>query len=240
MKTRLPVSILLAFAAFAITPFSHGQLVTMTNIDSYAGFQGSLAQFATSGSLASRYQTFSNVSAVTSMTLNFFTSSTTTGSTFSATFGQWNGSAFVGPTSTFANFVVPGSNAWPNQTIDQFSGPTFQKTLDLTSLVGANATYGYLTDYTKTYAMVLTNIGGGTGISLGVNETNPFSFGQASNGSSNDYVFAQMVVYEGNQPLVATPEASTVASIVGAALVAGLVFLRMRQRRLAPVPVAVA
>lgn len=236
MKT---VRLLLTLAATSLASLCSAQVIT--NTSSHSGYIGSAINFGSGGSL---FQTFSNVSAVTSMTFNFFTTSTTTGDTFSATFGEWNGSSLVGGTTVnFANFTVPASGTWSNQSVGSFTGPTFEQVLDLTALTGTSihSTYGYLTDSSKTYALVLTNLGTGTTVGLGLNTTNPFSFG-GSNFGTSDWVFSQMAVYEGNQQLVPVPEPSTYAAAAGAVFVTGLVFARTRQRRrLAPTaPIAAA
>lgn len=227
MKLSAPLLLVLAASAFA----SLGSAQVITNTSSHSGYIGSSINFGSGGTL---YQTFTNVSAVQSMTFNFFTTSSTTGDSFSATFGEWNGSTLVGGTTvSFTNFTVPASGTWTNQTVGTFNGPTYQQLLDLTTLTNpnVNGTFGYLTDSSKTYAMVLTNLGSGSTVGLGLNTSNPFSFG-GSNFGPADWVFSQMAVYEGNQTLVPIPETSTVAAIAGAVLVAGLVIVRTRQRRL--------
>lgn len=228
MKTS---RLFLAFAAtcLALASAARAQLQSFSTHTNYNNSTNAFADF--SGTL---YQTFTNVSAVHSMTFNFFTSSSTSGSTFSATFGEWNGSSFVsGTTVSFSNFSVTASGTWgAPQSIGNFNGISFTQSFDFTLLGGSqiHPTYGYVTDASKTYAMVLTDQGGSTSISLGVNNFgggSTFPFG-ATNTGSGDYVFSQISVVPG---LVVIPEASTVAAIAGAVLVAGLVIVRTRQRR---------
>lgn len=231
MKTS---RLFLAFAAtcLALISAARAQLQSFSTHTNYNNSTNAFADF--SGTL---YQTFTNVSAVHSMTFNFFTSSSTSGSTFTATFGEWNGSSFVGGTTvSFGSFNVTASSNWgSSQSIGNFNGISFTQGFDFTTLSGPliDPTYGYLTDYTKTYAMVLVDQNGSTSISLGVNNFNggsTFPFG-ATNTGSGDYVFSQISVAPGNQNLTPVPEASTVAAIAGAVLVAGLVIVRTRQRR---------
>lgn len=223
-----------AFAAtcLALSSAARAQLQSFSTHANYNNSTNAFADF--SGTL---YQTFTNVSAVHSMTFNFFTSSSTSGSTFSATFGEWNGSSFeAGTTVSFSNFNVSASSSWgAPQSIGNFTGISFTQSFDFTTLAGPliDPTYGYLTDFTKTYAMMLVDQNGSTSISLGVNNFgggSTFPFG-ATNTGSGDYVFSQISVAPGNQNLTPVPEASTVAAIAGGVLVAGLVIVRTRQRR---------
>lgn len=217
----------------------------LQSFSTHAGYNNSTNAFADFG--GSLYQTFTNVSAVHSMTFNFFTSSGTVGSTFSATFGEWTGSAFqAGTTVTFSNFTVSPSTSWgAPQSIGNFNGISFTQSFNFTSLASPliDSHYGYVTDSTKTYAMLLTDQGGSTTLSLGVNNSNsgnPFAYGTTNTGSG-DYVFSQIRVLPGDQPLVPVPEPSTYAAVAGSVFVAGLVFLRTRQRRqIVPAPAAAA
>lgn len=234
MKT--PARLLFVFLALCLGTRSYAQLQSFST---HAGYNNSTNAFADFG--GSLHQTFTNVSAVHSMTFNFFTSSGTAGSTFSATFGEWTGTSFqAGTTVSFANFTVPASGAWgAPQSIGNFNGISFTQSFNFTSLASplVNAHYGYVTDFTKTYAMLLTDQNGSTTLSLGVNNSNfgnPFAYG-TTNTLSGDYVFSQISVLPGNQELVPVPEPSTYAAAVGALFVTGLVFARTRQRRrLAP------
>lgn len=194
-------------------------------------------------------QTFSNVSAVASMTYNFFTASSTAGDNLTAVFGQWNAGteSFIGGTTvSFGTINIPASNTW-TETLG--ANATFEYEFDLLSLSETfpsliDATYGYLTSSSSTYALMLTNTGGPTNLALGQTNTNAFAYGQAYLGGgeySRDWTFSQIVVAPGNQNIVPIPESSTVAALLGTAFVAGLVGFRVRQRRqLALVPVAAA
>lgn len=232
MKLRTQL-LLLATSLLGLVGSASAQLQTY---DTRPTYQGSTFTFS-GGTLG---QTFTNVYSVQSMTYNFFASGGTSAATnLSATFGQWNTgtSSFVGGTTvSFGTITVPASNSgWSvlaNNT--QPGGPymTYSYTFDLTSLVAPmiSATYGYLTSPSSTYALMLTDLTGGTNLALGLTNTNSFAFG-ATNLGFNDWTFSQIVVSTS-----AIPEASTVASLAALVLVAGLVALRLRQRRaLAPV-----
>jgi len=120
----------------------------------------------------------------------------------------------------------------------------YSYTFDFTSISDSliNATYGYLTDSTKSYALMLTNTtGSSTNLGLGLNDSDTFAYGyKGTVGSGEDWVFSQIVVAPGNQDLVPVPESSTVASLVVGAMVFGLVGYRMNQRRRAAVTPVVA
>ncbi len=239
---KFPARLLFALAATCLA-FATSASAQLQTFNTYAGFSGSTITFGTNGSL---YQTFSNVSAVQTMTFNFFTTSSNTGTTFTATFGQWNGSSFVGGTTiSLPGFTTTDSTTWGTQTIGSFTGKTYQVALDLSSVSSllTNPTYGYTTNSANTYAMLLTDTsGGGASIGLGLNTTDPintgsFGFSGGTVFGTSDWVFSSLSVVPGNVALV--PESSTVAGIAGAVLVAGLVVLRLRQRRQpvsAPVP----
>jgi hypothetical protein len=260
---KSPAKLLFAFAATCLAFVSSSRAQVLTNTDTYAGYNSSAITFGSFG--GSLYQTFSNVSAVQSMTFNFFTtSSPAAASTFTATFGQWNGSSFVGGTTvSFGTINVPtttdntpilgpsaaqvNASGWTNNgPIGNFNGFSVQRMFDFTSLIDplVSPTYGYTTSSSNTYAMMITQTSGPNTLALGANFTNPLQtsgvgFDGTTNLGTTDWVFSQMAVYAGNQNLTAVPESSTVAAIAGVVLVAGLVTMRMRQRRqLAAVPVA--
>ncbi len=236
MKT--PARLLLALAATCVGLARPVCAQVITNTDTYAGYSSSAITFSSFGNTL--YQTFGNVSAVHSMTFNFFATSTpSAASEFTATIGQWNGSALIGATSvSLGNFTVPATGDWSTATIGSFSGLTYQKSFDLTSILDplVHPTFGYLTNSANTYAMVISQTSGPNTIALGANFTNPLQtsltgFDGATNLGTTDWVFSQMSVYAGSQTLVPIPESSTVAAIAGAVLVAGLVIVRTRQRR---------
>lgn len=238
MKTSLLTTI--AVAAIACTS-ARAQLQTYDTRPFYAG---SAITFNANGTLG---ETFTNVSAVKSMTYDFFagTGGNSVDTQVTAIFGQWNGSSFInGTTVSFGTITIPAatSGQWaPTLTNGPASNTyaNFAYTFDLTTLSSSliNSTYGYLTDPTNTYALMLTNTAGATGLALGLTNTDAFAFG-ATNLGFNDWTFAQIVVAPGSQNLTSTPEPATVAALCGLALVGGLVLLRMRQRQLALVPIA--
>ncbi|MBI5426291.1 MAG: hypothetical protein HZA32_19625 [Opitutae bacterium] len=187
-------------------------------------------------------QTFTGVYSVQSMTYNFFAGAggSSAATNLSATFGQWNGSSFVGGTTvSFGTINIPASNSgWaplPNNTSPGGPYNTYAYTFDLTTLVSPmiSATYGYNTSPGNTYALMLTDLTGGTNLGLGVTNIDAFAYG-ATNIGFNDWTFSQISVFT-----TPVPEASTVASLAALVLVAGLVALRLRQRRaLQPAPIA--
>lgn len=242
---RISPSSLLVLAAltFGFMPIARAQLQTYDTRPYYAG---SSITFNANGTLG---QTFTNVSAVKSMTYDFFagTGGNSSPTTLSAVFGQWNGSSFVnGTTANFSTIVVPaqGGLGWSSTLTNGSPSNTyanFEYTFDLTSLSSnlIDPTYGYLTNSSNTYALMLTNSGGSTGLALGLTNADVFAYG-ATNLGFNDWTFAQIVVAPGSQNLVATPEPGTVAALVATFFVGGLVLLRLRQRQLGTVPATVA
>jgi hypothetical protein len=209
----------------------------------------------------SQGEVFNQVYSVASLTYNFFAGSggggITPGDTLSAKFGQWDGSAFVaGTVVDFGTFLVPASSnpSWitiPGANSGNY--PTFQATFDLTGTSTNNVlnstlidmvssdvllddTFGYVTTYGTNYALMLTATSGNN-LALGLTNTNAFG-GGATNYGFNDWVFANISVSTAPVPV---PESSTIAALIAAAFVAGLVALRLRQRRqLVAVPVSAA
>ncbi|HSH95057.1 MAG TPA: hypothetical protein VK968_12980 [Roseimicrobium sp.] len=242
MSTFSKFLTLAAAACVAFVGSASAQLQTYQTVSSYAGVVVPFGGGATSG------QTFTNVSAVKAMTYNFFSNgSQLTNTTLSATFGEWTGSAFVGGTTvSFGSINVPattvtGVGGW--NPLGSFS--TYEHTFDLATLIGSypsliNATYGYLTSSTSTYALMLTNAGGASNVGLGLIFGNPFAYGEASGISGSDWAFSQISVAPGNQELVPVPESSTVALISVGAMVFGLVGYRTYQRRRAAAAPVVA
>ncbi len=253
MKTSSLFS-LLAATCFAFVLSAKSQIVTY---QTQSGYGGSTTTFLDS---SSKTQVFTNVSAVTSLTYNFFTGSANSNSTQSDTllnakFGEWNGNGgFVTNTTVdFGTITIPASAdaAWTNtlsyidpQTQQQVNNGTYRNasvTFDFTSVISqlVHNEFGYLTDASKTYGFMLTYVSGDTNLALGDNTASTFTNGFVHNTNlgplsyllPNDYVFAAISVVPGNQQLVPVPEASTIASIAGAVLVAGLVVARTRQRR---------
>lgn len=233
MKIRHFTTLCLTLVAAVLAPSLRAQLQTYDTRPSYTG---SVFTFGSGSSLG---ETFSNVSAVKSMTYNFFAgaSNNTVDTTLTAVFGQWNGSSLVGGTTvSFGTITIPAatSGQW-SATLANNGGSyaNFSYSFDLTTLTSGliNSTYGYLTNPNNTYALMLTNTSGSaTGLGLGLTNTDAFSYG-ATNLGFNDWSFAQIVVAPGNQSLVPVPESSTIAAIIGAVFVAGLVVFRLRQRR---------
>ncbi len=237
MKPLSKLLILAAAVVAAFSPFAKAQLVTY---ETQTGYTGSSLTFSTFGGTMG--QTFSNVSAVASMTYNFFSGTGNGGvssaTALTATFGEWTGSSFVGGTTiNFGTINVPASTdpLWDSTlSITGASYKNFSYTFDLTSVSSSliNATYGYLTDSSKTYALLLVDQTGSTNLALGGNFANNFTYGAAYPlGGSSDAVFSQIVVAPGSQQLVPVPEASTVAAIIGGSFAAALVGLRLRQRK---------
>lgn len=247
MKTPAKLLSLFAATCFALAPLSRAQLQTY---ETQTGYGGSVGTFTSLG--GSVGETFTNVSSVASLTYNFFAGAgngnTSTATQLSAVFGQWNGSSFVnGTTINFGTITVPASTdvSWNSHlSITGASFSNYSYTFDLTSISSnlINSQYGYLTNSSSTYMLLLTDQTGNTNLGLGLNFSNPFAYGAAYPlGGNTDYVFSQIVVAPGSQQLVPTPEASTIVSVLAIGFVVALVGFRLRQRRqLALVPVAVA
>jgi hypothetical protein len=138
--------------------------------------------------------------------------------------------------------VPASSEGWsPTLSITGQAKSNYAVTFDLRNVSSAliDQTYGYLTNATSTYALMITDLNGGTNLALGSNYANPFVYG-AAYPFGGDFVFSQIIVAPGDQAIVPIPEASTVASMLGATFVAALVGFRLHQRRqfaLAPVAV---
>lgn len=252
MKTYAKILVLLAASCLAFVSVSRAQPTTFTTQPAYSG---SAFTFGASTTLG---QTFSNVYSVSSMTYNFFIGAggSTSSTNLTATFGQWNGSSFIaGTTVTFGTITIPPSSAWTASLTNSFNTySTYQLTFDLTNTgsnpiinstlaspvtsgVTLDSVYGYMTSPSSTYALLLTNTGGASNLALGLTNTDAFAYGSASPLNFNDWTFAQIAVQTSNP----VPESSTVAAILGATLVAGLVIFRLRQQRqLVPVSATAA
>ncbi len=238
--------LLVAATSFAFVGSAVAQLQTYQTQTAYAGSVITFSAGATQG------QIFTNVSAVKAMTYNFFSGSgSSTATTLTATFGQWdaNSSSFIGGTTVdfgTINVTASGGAGWSTFTNGNGTYASYAQTFDLTTLIGSypsliNATYGYLTSSSVSYALMLTNTSGtNTGLGLGLTNNNAFAFGESDFSPTKDWVFSQIVVAPGNQQLVPVPESSTVASLAVGAMVFGLVGFRMNQRRRAAVTPVVA
>jgi len=239
MKTSLLTTLALATL---VAVSARAQLQTY---DTRPNYTGSVFTFDANGSLG---QTFTNVSAVKSMTYDFFSGSggNVVDTQLTAVFGQWNGSSFVGGTTvSFGTITIPAANSgqWASTLANGPANNTyanFAYQFDLSTLSSnlIDPTYGYLTNPNNTYALMLTNTGAADELALGLTNSNAFIYGAADGFGTKDWTFAQLVVAPGNQNLTAAPEPATVAAICGALLVGGLIVLRVRQRHLAPVPAA--
>jgi len=240
---------LVAAALVAFVGSASAQIIT--SYETQTDYSGSVTTFGASGGSATKGEIFTNVSAVKAMTYNFFagTAGISSATTLSATFGEWNGVSFVGGTTvSFGTITIPASTDVSWASTLAVTGAAFNNysySFDFTTLSGSliNATYGYLTDSTKAYALMLTNTTGSvTNLGLGLNTADNPDYGyKGFAASGEDWVFSQIVVYGGNQQLVPVPESSTVASLAVGAMVFGLVGFRMNQRRRAAVaPVAAA
>jgi hypothetical protein len=245
MKTLSRLILVSSIVCAALVNPGLAQLVTYQTVSTWSGSVITLnGQNDPTPPLNGSYlaQTFSNVLAISSMTYNFFSASGTSGAgQVQATFGQWNSatSQFVGSTVDFGVINIPSSSSWTSTlTVGATTYSTFTSTLSFASL--------YVTDPTKTYSILFQNTSNGaTGYGLGLNNGNPFIYGGSTDGfgsnSVKDYAFQQIVVVpnDGSHTLP-VPEASTVASLFAVALVAGLVALRLRQRREADFELTVA
>jgi hypothetical protein len=244
MKIPAKIAPLFAATCLAFVPLSRAQLVTYET-ETLSFWSGSVQNFTpTLGDEGTLGQTFSNIAQINSLTYAFLSASPSPASgTLSYEFGQWNGSSFTSNLGTgsitlnsadFSNDIVRGPNTYHAAYV------TFDAShnLDLSQLS---------LDPDSTYALLFTSTVD-QGFGLGTLGGNKFPYGTAYDSGGNlnplptsptDYAFSYISVEV--PPVI--PEASTVASIIAAIFIAGLVGFRLRQRRLqqlAPVPVASA
>lgn len=240
-------AVLLTAGILASAGVVKAQLQTYETVTAWEG-----SGFTFSGNLANanstRGQVFFDVSAVKSMTYNFFTTGVASATSLQAVFGEWNGTSLVSNTTvSFGTIVIPASTSgqWVPLNTDygvENGTFTFAQTFDLATLVAqstssanVSGTFGYLTDSSKSYALMLTNTTGvNTNVALGLTNDDVFAYGYARGFSDNDWAFSQIVVAPGNQTLVPIPESSSAAAVGSVMLVAFLANARMRQRRTAP------
>jgi len=235
MKNYAKTLLLVAATCFALVSTSKAQLVTFETISSWTN---SVQTFTANRFFA---QTFTGVTEVQSMTYRFASSSNSFGSlNLTATFVEWNGGSTVATSvgttvQSVGTITIPGSGSWSYDSGRNTYYYDYQLVLN------------QATDADKTYAMLLQTSTAGSPIGLSFTNSDAFEYGTLAQQYSTtgvasipfqDWGFAQLVV----APYVApTPESGTMAAIAGAVLVAGLVGLRLRQRRqlaLAPVTAA--
>jgi|GEM_PF-1964317 hypothetical protein len=246
-----PLSRFLVSAALFVALFgsAQAQLETYQTVQpdpnkGTPGYNGSVDSFD-GFDVVAQGQLFSNVLAIESMTYNLFTTGTPAETVLLATFGQWDTTtnSFVGPTLEWEKSIL--TSGWNTLAIGANSYTTF--TLDL-NLVEKHGSL-YITDPSLTYAMILSQVTPGN-LDFGIGKTTNAAFGYGygiqiddSGGATTlnrDFTFSQisLVPNEEGYQLPPVPEASTVAAMIGAAFIAALVGLRLRQRRqLAAVPV---
>lgn len=228
--------IFVAAILFALLSPARAQVQTYNTQPFYSGSTTTFSAGVTLG------QTFTNVLAVHSMTYNFFlgTGGATSAVNLTAVFGQWDSASasFIGGTTVdFGTIPIPASEDW-TETLNGVY-PTFEYNFDLTNpdlLVEypslLDSVLGYETSASSVYALMLTNEGAATNLALGQsNSPNAFTFGQAYQGGGPGDYFRDWTFSQINVVPAPVPEASTVAALLGAAFIAGLVGLRLRQRR---------
>lgn len=243
----------LPFAA-TLFAFLNPLMAQVQTLETQTGYGGSVQTWTgNSGAASRKAQVFTSVEAVSLLTYNFFAGTggsplgTTQAANFTAQFGEWNQATnnLANVLVDFGAFTVPsntavGEEAWSSvlsETGESFAN--WSKTFDFTTQLGLDPVLGLVTDASKSYAMLLTitNWTSSTNIGLGVNDSDyylgldnaPLLFPNGYFGNSlagNDYVFSQISIVP-----APVPEASTVAAMIGAAFIAGLVGLRIRQRR---------
>lgn len=251
MKTPAKFLSLFAATCFAFASYVHGQLVTYQTIQPdvgpplVTGYSGSVDTF-NGTTRSTQGEVFSNVLQIDSMTYNLFTTGSPSASLLSAEFGEWDTGtgAFVGSTLTWNSILVPDVGSWGTVNVGGHNYTTYELDFDITGTNGG----AYFTNPNLTYALLISQVTPGN-LNYGIGKSDlqsDFAYGygifDGLGGVSSigtDFVFSQIVV----EPNPVIPEASTVASILAALFVAGLVGLRLRQRRLqqlAPVPVLTA
>jgi hypothetical protein len=242
MKTFARKFLFLAAASAALSGLAHAQISTSSTTQYFGNSTIQINGSATVG------EVFTSINAISSFTYNFFSAGSASAS-LSAQFAVYNGSGDPNQLSNWTTlvnfnsinipgFTSPNAGGWSTLTNGNGSYNTYAQTFNFGGF--------YETDSSLSYALLLTNNSASTaGVSLGWNFDNTntlFGNGSASVGfgPNADYTFSN-IVYVKAGDVVPTPEAGTMASIAGAALVAGLVGFRLRQRRqLALAPVAAA
>ncbi len=228
MRTILRPITFFAAIFFAFVGTASAQFVTHTTLPTWTGSTTTLDAGSVYG------QTLSDILAVQQMTYRFVTSSTTpiSATTINASFVEWNNAGAATATLVdFGSVVIPASSdpSWGTTSVGSTTFHTYDYTfsVDLLNLSAAS-----------TYALIFSPTAS-TSLAFGLN-----NFGAASNFASGhaiisgwdqlpqDWAF-QNVVYVPQGNFVPVPETSTVAVVFAAVLVAGLVFMRTRQRRLA-------
>lgn len=231
MKTKL-----LAIAALLAASVVSARAQTITEFETFTDWIGSGYAISANRIYA---QTFTSVSAMQQMVYKFTSSNPAsgTGMSLSVKLVEWNPNALtavaaVGTTvHDFGSQAITAPNTWTESLAGGMMG--FDLALNLVPTYGAN---GITLDPSKTYAMMMvsaTGSPGGSGIGLAFTNDDSFAFGAATRQSTTtamnqdlgyDWGFTQTVV-------TVVPESSTIAALAGALLVAGLVALRLRQRR---------
>jgi len=240
MKTFARKFLFLAAASAALSGSALAQVSTFSTTQFYTNNTSNIAGSATVG------EVFTSINAISSFTYNFFTSANNVSSSLSAQWAVYNGAGSMDSLSNWTTLVNFGTINIPGFTT---AGQDGWSQLGSYNTFEQNFNFGgfYPTDSSLTYALLLTNNSASSaGVSLGYSG-DTFSNGSAAVGFSlpglgsyADYTFSN-IVYVKAGDVVPTPEAGTMASIAGAALIAGLVGFRLRQRRqLALAPVAAA
>lgn len=227
---------LLALAALLSAFVVSVRAQTITTFETFSDWSGSGYTFTANRIYA---QTFTSISAMQKMVYKFTSSNATSSSGMSldVKLVEWNPNAVTAAASVGATVHDFGAQSItaPNTWTETLGGGMigFDLTLDLVPTYGVT---GITLDPSKTYAMMMvsaTGTPGGSGIGLAFTNDDSFAFGAAARQSTvtamnqdlgYDWGFTQTVV-------TVVPESSTVAAIAGALLVAGLVGLRLRQRR---------
>jgi hypothetical protein len=231
MKTKL-----LALAALLSAFVVSVRAQTITTFETFSDWSGSGYTLTANRIYA---QTFTSISAMQQMVYKFTSSNPASGSGMSVDVKlvEWNPNALTAAASVgaivhnFGSQSITAPNTWTETLGAGMIG--FDLTLNLVPTYGVT---GITLDPTKTYAMMMVSASGtpgGSGIGLAFTNDDSFAFGTAARQSTAtamnqdlgyDWGFTQTVV-------TVVPESSTIAAIAGALLVAGLVALRLRQRR---------
>jgi hypothetical protein len=231
MKTKL-FALAALLSAFVVSVRAQ----TITNIETFSDWSGSGYTITANRIYA---QTFTSVSAMQQMLYKFTSSNASSSSSMAleVKLVEWNPNALTAAASfgatvhDFGTQTITAPNSWTESLGSGMIG--YDLKLDLVPTYGAT---GITLDPSKTYAMMMISTTGtpsGSGIGLAFTNDDSFAFGTAARQSTAtamnqdlgyDWGFTQTVV-------TVVPESSTIAAIAGALLVAGLVALRLRQRR---------
>jgi hypothetical protein len=230
---------LFAATCLAFVGVARAQFVTIS--DDTNNWSGSVIAFNGTGQNdQAEGEGITGVTALEAVTYTFMSTSagSATGGSLAATLVQWNGSNYT-LVQSLGTVSIPAPDTWSGSlTANSITAVTYQQSFDLsftntTPLIAAD-----------TYVVLLTNTGAGSlSFGLGLDTLGASGPGtqylaggseQKGNGlatgAGGDWTFSDVTLLPSGNT-IPTPEPATVAAIMGAILVAGLVLFRLRQRQ---------